>query len=114
MVTRLKEHLEIKDDHSIFTTNMKEYIMKHGILSGVRSVFDPLGFRTPFMLKVKQAIAGMRMEKVDWDDEVPMEMLKVWKRWLDETRYISQVKIEIILVGSTLIYNCKFSVMLLI
>ena len=60
---------------------MKDYsTTKRGILSAVSSVFDPLGFLTPFTLKAKLIIQELWRQNLGWDEEVPIDILKVWKR----------------------------------
>ena len=74
-------HWRINEDYFTFTRNMKDYsTTKRGILSAISSVFDPLGFLTPFTLKAKLIIQEMWRQNLDWDEEVPIDILKVWKR----------------------------------
>ena len=58
---------------------------KRGTVSTVWSIFNPLGFLAPFTLKAK-LIQSMKLE---WDEEIPVELQRVWKRWLQG---ISEIK----------------------
>ena len=88
-------HWRINEDYFTFTRNMKDYsTTKRGILSAVSSVFDPLGFLTPFTLKAKLIIQEMWRQNLDWDEEVPIDILKVWKRWLEGTKDITEITID--------------------
>lgn len=70
---------KMQDDYFNFTTNMKKYnATKRGILSAFNSAFDLLGFLTPFTMKAKLLIYEMWKEKIEGDDELPREILKVW------------------------------------
>ena len=61
---------KIKDEKFIFTNNMKAYgLTKQEILSTVSSIFDPLGFLTPFTFKAKLVIQLMWRKNLQWDDE---------------------------------------------
>ena len=60
---------------------------KRGLLSLISSVFDPLGFLTPCMIEPKLLIQTLWSEKIDWDDELPPDILcrvKKWKEGLDK------------------------------
>ena len=49
---------------------MKAYsLTKQEILSTVSSIFDPLGFLTPFTFKAKLVIQLMWRKNLQWDDE---------------------------------------------
>ena len=70
---------KMQDDYFNFTTNMKKYnATKRGILIAFNSVFDLLGFLTPFTMKATLLIYEMWKEKIEGDDEMPREILKVW------------------------------------
>lgn len=47
---------------------------RHGILSTVSSIYDPLGFLAPFLLEGKKITQELYQEKADWNDPVPDHM----------------------------------------
>lgn len=57
------------------------------------SVFDPLGFASPFILKARLIIQGLCRLKLAWDDRIPPEFEVAWKEWVDEFSGMSGVKI---------------------
>ena len=57
---------------------------RRGILSIVSSVYDPLGFVSPFILRAKMILHQLCRKKLAWDDPVPEEELRCWKQWLVE------------------------------
>ena len=74
---------------------MKVYsLTKRGILSAVSSIFDPLGFLTPFTLKAKLLIQLIWRKNVDWDDEDPQDIAKAWNKWLDGIKEINKAQID--------------------
>ena len=86
---------KIEDDKFVFTKNMKVHsLTKGGILSAVSSIFDPLGFLTPFTLKAKLLIQLMWRKNLEWDDEVPEDIAKAWNKWLDGIKEINKVQID--------------------
>ena len=44
---------------------------KRGILSFVSSLFDPLGFLSPFVFSVKILLQELWRDKLPWDQEIP-------------------------------------------
>ena len=51
---------------------MKVYsLAKRGMLGAVSSIFDPLGFLTPFTLKAKLLIQLMWRENLEWMMKFP-------------------------------------------
>ena len=69
-------------------------LTKRGILSAVNSIFNPLGFLTPFILKVKLLIQLMWRKNLEWDDEVSQDTAKAWNKWLDGIKEITEVQID--------------------
>ena len=69
-------------------------LTKRGILSAVNSIFNPLGFLTPFILKVKLLIQLMWRKNLEWDDEVSQDIAKAWNKWLDGIKEIIEVQID--------------------
>ena len=55
---------------------------RRGLLSIVSSVYDPLGFVRPFILRAKLILQDLCRRKLSWDDAVPEEYLANWNRWL--------------------------------
>ena len=57
---------------------------RRGILSFVSSVYDPLGFVSPFVLIAKMLMQELCRKKLGWDDPIPSEYLVRWKNWVEE------------------------------
>ena len=56
---------------------------KRGILSAACSVFDPLGFAAPYVIQAKLIIQELWRRQIDWDEELPDEILQGWQSWKD-------------------------------
>ena len=54
---------------------------RRGILSIVSSIYDPIGFVAPLLLRGKQILQELCREGVDWDDPVPNEVRTRWEIW---------------------------------
>ena len=63
---------------------------KRGVLSIVSSLFDPLGFLSPFVFSAKILLQELWRDKLPWDRQIPEPYLSQWQRWLEElTRVIT-------------------------
>ena len=59
-------HWDVESDMFTFQISMKNKPLTHrGILSIVSSVYDPLGFISPFVLTAK-----IILDKIDWNEEI--------------------------------------------
>ncbi|XP_056603915.1 uncharacterized protein LOC130420572 [Triplophysa dalaica] len=66
---------------------------KRGVLSTTSSIYDPLGFASPFVLKAKAIFQELCRMKVDWDEELPVDMVAQWRRWLNDLPLLSALTI---------------------
>ena len=71
---------------------------RRGILSLVSSVFDPMGFVTPYLLCAKLIIQNLCRCGLGWDDKIPEELMSQWKRWVGDLPKISEIRIPRCLV----------------
>ena len=66
---------------------------KRGILSQTASVFDPLGFLAPVIVKAKAILQEIWRSGVDWDDEVPAHLVAEWEKWTSSLASLGRLKI---------------------
>ena len=67
---------------------------RRGILSTVSSIYDPLGFAAPVVLKGKQILQQLCREKFDWDSPVSEELRVIWEKWRQEIMDLEKVEIK--------------------
>jgi transposase InsO family protein len=67
---------------------------RRSILSVVSSLFDPVGFVTPFVLKAKSLLQTLCRQGLSWDEEVPIEILREWENWLQELKLLDTFTIS--------------------
>lgn len=67
---------------------------RRGLLSMMSSIYDPLGFVAPYVLRAKAILQNLCRKKLDWDDEIPKEDLDRWQSWLHELPKLEQFKVE--------------------
>lgn len=82
------------DDLFSFKTTWKEQpASRKGILSVVASLYDPLGFLTPFILIGKCILQEMCRRSVKWDDPLPEDLNARWEEWKRELQGLKNVTI---------------------
>ena len=69
-------HWNIESDMFCFPFHVKECATTcRGIVSTIASIYDPLGFISPFVLK------GKTIRSISWDDPIPEVLATRWEKW---------------------------------
>lgn len=68
-------------------------VTKRSILKLAARVFDPLGFVTPFVIKVKVLFQELCADKSSWDDELSGEIKQKWNILVNELLVLRDVRI---------------------
>ncbi|KAH3693016.1 hypothetical protein DPMN_193353 [Dreissena polymorpha] len=88
-----------KAEEDNFTFKVKEKdteihkITKRCLLKRIASLFDPLGFITPYTVLGKIYIQKCWLRGYDWDEEVEEEMSGKIRHWLSELTKLNQLEI---------------------
>ena len=84
----------VENDEFQFSVNVRHgKHTRRTLLSTVASVYDPLGWLAPFVLKGKQILQRLCQAKLSWDDELPPEFKIPWESWLLELQKITDIRI---------------------
>ena len=67
---------------------------RRGLLSVVSSVYDPLGFISPFLLSAKIILQDFCRRKLKWDDVIPRDCLHQTQWWLDSLPAMEQFSVQ--------------------
>ncbi|XP_038077167.1 uncharacterized protein LOC119745015 [Patiria miniata] len=74
---------------------------RRGLLSVICSVYDPLGFVCPYVLRAKLLFQNeCRIVGKSWDDPLKSETQDHWAKWLDELPLLNEFAVERCLVPS--------------
>ncbi|KAL3975616.1 lysophosphatidylglycerol acyltransferase 1 [Sarotherodon galilaeus] len=85
----------VASDQFQFRVVVKEKpLTRRGVLATVASVFDPLGFVSPFILLGKQILQQMCRDKLSWDDNLPDSLRPQWEAWLRDLGNLADVKVH--------------------
>ncbi|XP_022102428.1 uncharacterized protein LOC110985607 [Acanthaster planci] len=87
---------DTEDDTLAITTRPKlKAHTRRGLLSVVCSVYDPLGFVCPFVLRAKiQFQDECRLKGKSWDDPLEVHTQEKWMKWLDDIPKLSEFKVD--------------------
>ena len=78
-------HWCIENDSFGFRIHLKDKpLSRRGILSTVSSIYDPLGFASPFLLQGRRILQQLCSDKKGWDEEITPEERSAWERWRGE------------------------------
>lgn len=69
-------------------------VTRRGIVSIVYSLFDPLGFFAPYIVKAKLLLQMSSGEKIGWDEPLEENENVQWMRWLDYLGKLKEVTVD--------------------
>lgn len=69
------------------------HLTKRSFLSRTSTLFDPLGFVSPFTVRAQMMLQAMWTAGLAWDEKLPAELAKTASTWFRELPDLSQVKI---------------------
>ncbi|KAK3722273.1 hypothetical protein QZH41_005187 [Actinostola sp. cb2023] len=88
-------HWDVQSDTLGFKITVKDRpATRRGILSVVSSIYDPLGFVSPFILRAKAILQDLCRKKLDWDDVISHEDLERWQSWLRELPKLKDLSVD--------------------
>ncbi|XP_067941083.1 uncharacterized protein [Watersipora subatra] len=67
---------------------------RRGVLSTVASIFDPLGFLSPYILIGKNILQDMCRSSASWDDPLTGDLLSLWKEWKASIPDLTNISIQ--------------------
>ena len=67
---------------------------RKGLLSVISSVYDPLGFATPFLLQGKLLIQQRCEENLGWDETIPDNIQRQWTKWERQLKELEGLSVD--------------------
>ncbi len=84
----------IKTDTFSFSSSLKDQpSTRRGCLSVIASLYDPLGFISPFSLTGKRILQELCHRGIGWDDPLPEDMRPRWEEWINGLHRLKEVSI---------------------
>ena len=69
-------------------------LSKRGMLSELSSIYDPLGFATPFLLNGRKITQILSQQELGWDKIVADEVAKDWVKWQSKLPVLENLAIS--------------------
>lgn len=66
---------------------------KRSVLCSSAKLFDPMGFLTPFTIRVKCLFQDMWQRGISWDEKLPDDLSQSWQQWCAELCQLHQIAI---------------------
>ena len=67
---------------------------KHGILSIISSLYDPLGFTLLYTLQRRSLLQDLCRKGLAWEDVISKEDLQKWQSWLKDLPKLESLKFD--------------------
>ncbi|GIX89748.1 hypothetical protein CDAR_245561 [Caerostris darwini] len=67
---------------------------KRSVLSTAAKVFDPVGFLSPFVVRITRLMQEIWERGLDWDSKLPEDLESKWKKWCAEIEVLGEMKTE--------------------
>jgi hypothetical protein len=67
---------------------------RRGILSFTSSIYDPLGFLSPFILRARMILQELCRLKLGWDERIPEEQYVKWIKWVSDLEKVVSFRID--------------------
>ncbi|XP_068756531.1 uncharacterized protein [Montipora capricornis] len=74
-----------------FTPDME--FTERNVLKKTATIYDPLGFLAPHIVRAKLLIQQAWIEAADWDDPLPDHHQEQWKSWFPESTGLDRIRI---------------------
>lgn len=67
---------------------------KRFVLQTTARLYDPLGFLSPYMIRVKAMFQEIWKQNIEWDQSLPDDVLQNWTKWCEELPVLQTIKIN--------------------
>ncbi|GFT07801.1 integrase catalytic domain-containing protein [Trichonephila clavipes] len=81
------------DVKGLLQLNTSKPITKRIVLQSAGKIYDPVGFLSPYTIRLKCLLQELWLRKLSWDDELPPDIHAVWSQWWLELPFLSELKI---------------------
>ena len=72
---------------------LKTVLTKRKFLSKISTLFDPLEFLTPFVVRANILMQEVWISGIDWDDQLPENISDKATKWFAELQNLANIRI---------------------
>ena len=91
----LRVYWDVEMDKFSYHIVLKERpLTRRGLLSVVSSMYDPLGFASPFIMPAKKLIQDLSRAKLGWDDALSSRDLDRWECWKNDLAVVEGLQVD--------------------
>ena len=84
----------VEQDAFRYHVNFKiKPLTRRGMLSVLSSLYDPLGFISPFLLRGKMILQELCAKNLSWDDPIDDFTVRLWNQWKEGLNALENVQI---------------------
>ena len=69
-------------------------LTRRGLLSIVSSIYDPLGYANPFIMRARLLLQELTRLKLGWDEPVPETQRREWQNWSKELPQMKEFEVN--------------------
>ena len=80
--------------NNLMSATTKKPVTRRNIVSVVYSLFDPLGFIAPYIMKAKLILQMLSRKKIGWDEPLEENENVQWMRWLSDLIKLKVVTVD--------------------
>lgn len=83
----------MSDTFTFHVPQSQKPLMRHGVLSVVNSLFNPVGFLAPVTVKGRLFLRELSNSNLEWDSPLPQDMYDGWRSWQDSLQNLQVLHI---------------------
>ena len=80
---------------------------KRNVLRSTATIFDPMGFLAPFVVRAKLLLQQAWVLALDWDEPLTNELQEAWRQWFGELVMLPETKIPRCLKTAPMVTNME-------
>lgn len=81
------------DNFTYKVWSQEKPLSRRGVLSTVNSLYDPLGFLAPVVIRGKWLLRRLTSIDIGWDDPLPHEFRNDWENWKESLKELENIHI---------------------
>ncbi|XP_045118426.1 uncharacterized protein LOC123508647 [Portunus trituberculatus] len=66
---------------------------RRSLLSMISSIYDPLGFLAPSVIRAKMIFQEECRRRTGWDEKLADKTMTAWRRWLTDLPYLTRIRV---------------------